>query len=195
MFSQSQLANEPRGFGFAPRTCATTLVFSGAAGFFFGRFGTERGRVTSLESSARLSPIDKRKAGHVGDMSRFFERPRRLLEVLVDELRHLEHRDATLAAEYRLELVVSDDHAALLRILKVVPLDVAPELLGDFRARHAVVANDCAERRGRLHRLHERRVRRALLLRAALLRGLLGATLLRAALLHRLLRAALLGAL
>src|SRR4051794_39354754 len=125
MFSQSHVTNEPFGFAFPPRACATTFGFS-AAGFFFVRFGTVIGDwiLNSTPLSAR--GLCKRKAGHVRDMSRSFTPERRLLEVLVHELRHLEHRDAALAAEDRLHLLVGDDHAAFLRILQVVPLDVRP---------------------------------------------------------------------
>src|SRR6185437_11242976 len=103
-----------------------------------------------------------------------------LLDVLVDELGHLEHRDLALATEYRLELVVGVDHATLLRVLEAVPLDVAPELLRDLGAGHHAAADYRTERRIRLHWLHERRVRRTLgaflcaLLGAAALRGLAG---------------------
>src|SRR6185312_7629643 len=117
-----------------------------------------------------------------------------LLDVLVDELGHLEHRDLALATEDRLELVVGVDHTTLLRILKPIALDVRPELLRDLGARKWVVSDDCTERRIRLLRRHEGGVGFAL--RAALLGGLLRATLLGSALLRAaLLRAALLGGL
>src|SRR5262249_55916005 len=108
----------------------------------------------------------------------------RLLDVLVDQFGHLEHRDLALAAEHGLELVVCVDHATLFRILKPVLLDVAPELLRDLGARHRASTDDGSERRIRLLRRHERRIRRSLLrllgrslLRAALLRSLFGALL------------------
>src|SRR5579864_4987841 len=99
-----------------------------------------------------------------------------LLDVLVDELGHLEHGDLALAAEHRLELVVGFDHATLFRVLEAVLLDVPPELLRDLGARHHAATNHRRECRIWLHRLHECRVRRALralraLLRAAPLRG------------------------
>src|SRR5581483_8893500 len=96
-----------------------------------------------------------------------------LLDVLVHELGHLEHRDLALSTKHRLQLVVGVDHAAFLRILKVVPLDVRPELLRDLGTRQRIVADDRTERRIRLLRRHERGVGFAL--RAALLRGLLRA--------------------
>src|SRR5687768_11577824 len=109
--------------------------------------------------------------------------------MLVDELRHLEHRDLALAAEDRLEVVVGVDHATLLGILQALPLDVLPELLGHFGARHGAAADDGRKLRAGLHRLHERGI--GLPLGAALLRLLgrllrdLPPTLLRALLLLR----------
>src|SRR5436190_7617218 len=113
----------------------------------------------------------------------------RLLHVLVDELRHLEHRDLALAAEDRAELVVRVDHAALLLVLQAVPLDVLPQLLGHFRSRNRAVSDDCAKRSVDLHGPHEGGIGfalRATTLRRLLARALLGAltpTLFRAALL------------
>src|SRR4051812_6144566 len=83
------------------------------------------------------------------------------LEVLVHQLDHLEHVDHRLAAEDRLEVVVGLDVPPVLRILQLVLLDVRPELLGDFRARNGLAADDFRERRARGHRLHERRIRLA----------------------------------
>ena len=59
----------------------------------------------------------------------------RLLQVLVDQTRHLEHRDL-LRSENRAKIIVCVDHAAVLGILETLPLDLAPKLLGDFRAVH-----------------------------------------------------------
>src|SRR5262245_16983866 len=59
-----------------------------------------------------------------------------LLEVLVDQLGHLEHRYRALAAEHGLELVVGIDVATVLLVLQAVALDVGPDLLGDLGARH-----------------------------------------------------------
>src|SRR3982750_1727448 len=115
---------------------------------------------------------------------------RRLLEVLVAELRHLEHRDARLATEDRLQVLVGVDLPAVLGILQVLLLDIAPELLGHFRARKRSGSDDRAELSARGHRLHERCIGRTLrrllggLLRTGL-RRLLGATLLRRAFLRR----------
>lgn len=47
---------------------------------------------------------------------------------------HPEHVDASLL-EYSLHLLVAQDLALVLGILKIVGLDVLPELLDDLRAR------------------------------------------------------------
>src|ERR1043166_7277686 len=147
------------------------LISSFASSVSTTEFGRKSGEIYGGAGVAR-----KKRGGVRLHAPSLVYRPA-LLQVLVDELRHLEHRDAALATEDRLELLVGDDHAALLRILEAVPLDVRPELLGDFRARHTVVADDGAERSTRLHRLHERGIRftlrAALLLRATALRGFL----------------------
>src|SRR5687767_4346535 len=94
------------------------------------------------------------------------ELPRSLgiTEVFVDEPRHLEHGDLA-AAEDGTEVLVGVDHAAVLIVLQTFPLDVLPELLRDFRAWHRRAAHHRGEIGARLHRLHECRVRRALLTR------------------------------
>src|SRR5690242_3795041 len=86
----------------------------------------------------------------------------RLAEVLVDELRHLEHRNRPLATEHRLQLRVGVDVATVLLVLQAVALDIGPDLLRHFGARHRAAANDFRQRRRRFHRLHERSVRLAL---------------------------------
>ena len=58
-----------------------------------------------------------------------------LLQVIRDELGHLEHRHLALAAEDGAELFVRVDQAPVDGILKFVLLDVVPDLLGDFGAR------------------------------------------------------------
>src|SRR5687767_10510388 len=100
---------------------------------------------------------------------------RRLLEMLRDELRHLEHADLPLASEDRAELVVRVDHGAFLRVLKLVLLDIRPELLRHLGARQRPRAYDLGEGGRRLHRLHERRAR--LPLRGGLFPGFCGALL------------------
>src|SRR5881628_2747801 len=67
------------------------------------------------------------------DTGRLLQAPRGLnvglLQVPADEFRHLEHRHLFLAAEDRLESVVSVDHASVLAVLQLLALDVGPELL------------------------------------------------------------------
>src|SRR5215831_17602918 len=71
-----------------------------------------------------------------GNGARASSRPRRdaLLQVLVHELRHLEHVDGALAPEHRLERRVGVDVASVLFVLESVLLDVSPELLGRLSA-------------------------------------------------------------
>src|SRR5688500_20172059 len=83
-------------------------------------------------------------------------------EVFVDESGHLEHRDLSRAAEDRTEVVMSVDHAAVLRILKTLTLDVAPEFLGDFGAWHCTRADYVGDIAARLQRRRESRARREL---------------------------------
>src|SRR4030095_12594730 len=102
-------------------------------------------------------------------------RPPHLLQWLVYHLGHLEHVDRGLAAEDRLQGGVGLDHPLVLRILELVLLDVGPELLGDFRPRDCLRADDFRQRRTRVHGLHERGVRLScgLLLRSCLLSHLI----------------------
>ena len=65
--------------------------------------------------------------------------------MLVDEARHLEHRDLALSTENRTEILVGVDHAAVLAVLETSPLDVMPELLRDFGARERARADDVTE--------------------------------------------------
>src|SRR6266446_3483430 len=78
-----------------------------------------------------------------------------LLQVPGDELRHLEHRNGLLAVEDGLERVVGIDLGLFLGVLKLVFLDVNPELLGEFRARERIGTNDGSELLVRLDGLHE----------------------------------------
>src|SRR5665213_2049749 len=75
--------------------------------------------------------------------------------MLVDELRHVEHRHLLLSVEHGLEVVVSIDHATLLGVLQIVLLDIHPQLLGDLGTRHRLATDDCGEFGRRRHRLHE----------------------------------------
>ena len=81
--------------------------------------------------------------------------PHRLLQVLGDELGHLEHRDGLLAAENFAQLVVGVDVAAVDLVLEAVLLDVGPELAGDFGARLGRGADHGGERGARHEGLHE----------------------------------------
>src|SRR5579862_6332111 len=83
---------------------------------------------------------------------------RRLLEVLGDERRHLEHADLLLALEHGLQHVVGIDHAPVLRILKPVLLDVDPELLRHLAAGEGLGSGHLRELVARLKGLHERAV-------------------------------------
>lgn len=72
-------------------------------------------------------------------VSRMFQQRRQSLlsngiEVASNLLVHPEHVDASLL-EYSLHLLVADDLALVLGVLKIVGLDVLPELLNDLRAR------------------------------------------------------------
>src|SRR5437867_4783636 len=93
------------------------------------------------------------------DTGRLQQAPRRLnlelLQVPADEFRHLEHRHLLLAAEYGLERVVSVDHASVLGVLQLFALDVGPELLRHFGARHGFIADHRAESGAGGHRFHE----------------------------------------
>src|SRR4051812_13803156 len=63
----------------------------------------------------------------------------RSAHVLRDELGHLEHRHLGLAIEDLLQVGIGVDVALVLLVLEAVLLDVDPQLLGDFGARHALV--------------------------------------------------------
>ena len=96
------------------------------------------------------------------------------LQLIADQLGHLEHRDLGLLEDF-LQLGIRIDHALVRLVLKVVLLDVFPDLLGHFGARHGLVADHRGERGAGRHGLHEGGVRGALLRRSGLLRrSLLG---------------------
>ena len=78
-----------------------------------------------------------------------------LADVSGDKLGHLEHTDLALAVKYRLEIVVRVNLRSLFLILKAVLLDVIPKLLGQFRARERLGADNSGELIIRLHRPHE----------------------------------------
>lgn len=76
-------------------------------------------------------------------------------EMLRDELRHFKHAHLTLAPENLLERCVSIDVALILRILKVVLLDIYPELLNYLRARHRALADNLCKLIAHIERLHK----------------------------------------
>src|SRR5690606_17277472 len=78
-----------------------------------------------------------------------------LRDVTVDQLRHLEHRNRTLAVEDRLELLVRIDLRADLRVLELVLLDVIPDLLRDLGPGHWFGADNGGELFIRGNRFHE----------------------------------------
>ena len=69
----------------------------------------------------------------------------RLLEMIRDELGHLEHRHLLLAAEHRAQLLVGVDEAPIDGVLQLVLLDVVPDLLGDIGAGHRHRADNGGE--------------------------------------------------
>lgn len=70
------------------------------------------------------------KAGFAWHTSRRDE----LFQMRGDEFRHLEHSHLVLS-EDGAKLIVSEDISLVLRVLKIVLLDVFPKLLNDFRSR------------------------------------------------------------
>ena len=67
-----------------------------------------------------------------------------LFQVLVDRLGHLKHVQF-LTAEDRLQLVVGQDFPFVLWILKVVLLDVRPNLFCDFTSRQWFCADNLGQ--------------------------------------------------
>src|SRR5437868_13678688 len=92
-------------------------------------------------------------------------------EVFVDEAGHLEHRDLT-APKDGAEILIGVDHAAVLRILKTLTLDVPPQFLGHFGARHCAAADSVGEITARLLGFNECRVRRVFVVRSFSTTGL-----------------------
>jgi H+-translocating NAD(P) transhydrogenase subunit beta len=83
----------------------------------------------------------------------------RRTHVLIDQLRHLEHRDLVLPTKDWLELGVGTDGSAVIRVLEVVLLDVVPDLLGEGGARQGFAPDDGGESGVGLHRLGEAALR------------------------------------
>jgi hypothetical protein len=84
-----------------------------------------------------------------------------LLEVPADDLGHLEHGHLVFA-EYSLQFFIGIDHALIGGVLKVIRLDVVPNFLCHFSARHRVGTNHSRQFGTRGQRLHETRISRAL---------------------------------
>src|SRR4051812_32405653 len=122
MFSQTTRSIDRSDLVLPVRACATTLVgLSGAVLCFFVlvRFDTDREKEGTLSNLGSGSQ-QKRETWRIATSLFHRQCTELLLEVLVDELRHLEHRDLALATEDGLELVVGVDHAALLGVLETV---------------------------------------------------------------------------
>lgn len=79
-----------------------------------------------------------------------------LRKVLADELGHLEHIDDRLTGKHGLERHVCFDVSLILRILKLMLLDIRPKLFYDFTARHRTLTDHHREFFADLHRFHER---------------------------------------
>src|SRR5687767_5298613 len=119
-----------------------------------GKLGTEaaRQRWTRLDTRCRQR---QRRAdygsvnltGRNGKRCRARRRGpgRGLFQMLADQFRHLEHVDGRLVREHRLQCVVSLDHPLVLRVLKLVLLDVRPQPLGDFSTRDQIGRASCRE--------------------------------------------------
>ncbi len=69
-----------------------------------------------------------------------------------DELRHLEHRDLTLAAEDRLQFVVRENIPLVRGILEIVLLNVYPKLFDHLRSRERTLAHDRLQFRRKVER-------------------------------------------
>ena len=72
-----------------------------------------------------------------------------------NQFRHLEHIDDVLAGEDFLEGRIGINVALVLRVLKVLALDVDPQLLHYFRARHRSFSHYRREFRAHIERLHK----------------------------------------
>ena len=133
---------------------------------FFAKGDQEKGRDRSKEErqqkpiqtapvlALRKSRVDQSQRSPTNSVARQIAHRNRLgisltgillNEVAGDELRHLEHAHALLTVENRLQQIVSVDLGLLLRILKLVLLDVVPQLLGQIRARERLGTDDLGE--------------------------------------------------
>ena len=82
----------------------------------------------------------------------------RLRQMIVDQLGHLEHGDLLLAAEDAFEFVVSIDITTVFAVLKIMALDVGPDLLGHLGTRHGIASDHRRKCGAGGHCLHESRI-------------------------------------
>src|SRR5690348_17506241 len=75
-----------------------------------------------------------------------------LFQMVREVLVHLEHADAILAAEDRLERRIRHDFPFVLRVLQVVFADVVPHLRNDLAARKRRASSDLRKIRRRSNR-------------------------------------------
>ena len=75
--------------------------------------------------------------------------------MLEDQFGHLKHGNLGLSSEQNLEVRVGVDVALLVLVLEAMFLDVGPDLLHHFGARHGTAANNCGQDGVWLHGLHK----------------------------------------
>jgi hypothetical protein len=78
-----------------------------------------------------------------------------LLDVSGDQFGHFEHADLLFTVENGLKSSVGIDQGFLFRVLKLVGLDVVPELFGELGPRQRLGADDGRKNGIGLNRLHE----------------------------------------
>ena len=78
-----------------------------------------------------------------------------LANVSRDKFCHLEHINLTLAVENRLERSVRIDLSSFFLVLKIVLLDVAPQLLREFRSGKGIRADNSGQLIVGLNWFHE----------------------------------------
>src|SRR5947209_2351946 len=130
--SQAAREREPWRALLPRRACVTTLAGMTAKEGEKARRDEISLRTAAGQGCGGTMPPRRRRGAPPCGAPHWPADSRALLEVLVDELRHLEHRDLALAAEDGLEVLVGVDLAAVLGVLETLPLDVRPQLLGDF---------------------------------------------------------------
>ncbi len=125
-----------------------------------GCSATERER---LRGSPRPDAIERDRIGDpVDSVAEPTGHTQVLGQMLIDVLGHLEHRDLSLAAKHRSQFVIGIDISPVFAVLKIMTLDVGPDLLGNLGSRHGVAADNRRECGTGHHRFHECRVRLAL---------------------------------